>query len=74
MNDRLVLELPRDGTKGTFLKVLAVSLLLYLLWLGISTSLFGSEIQELQNRIRVLENNVTALASALSKADQAITA
>lgn len=69
----MVLDFPRNGAKGSFLKVLAVSLLLYLLWLGISTSLLGSEVQELRNRIRVLEGNVTSLASALSKEDQAIT-
>lgn len=69
-NDRLVWDLPGDGPKGVFLKVLGITTVVYLLWVGISTALHTSEVEDLQDRIRVLETNVTQLAIALSRLQQ----
>ena len=71
-NNRLTIDLPHDGAKGIFFKILGSCFVLFLAWLGVSMCLVGPEIEALQGQIRVLEANVAELSAASSRLNQSI--
>lgn len=68
MYDRL--QLRREGANDFLVKLPAIGLLLYLLWLGILSSLVTSKVQQLQDRITALDSNLADMVVAMAKCNQ----